>query len=214
MACRPSVSTSPPPVVAPVGEDDTNPAAPRSALDVLHALENDIAHGREQARDRESAYQEAAALPDDQTADYAFARAALAGRLAERRGAGAGKLVGEAERWARLALQRDPKDDDGAATRMLGSLYVMAPRRLVEHGDAEVGLSMLESLAADHPEEPRNHLRLAEALVFSGDVDSARDPLCMALRHREVFRPDEQKLLASLVEESGGEAELGCTEQP
>lgn len=197
-----------------MGEREPDSGTPRSALDVLHALEEDIAHGREQARDRESAFQEAAALPDDQTADYAFARAALAGRLAERRGAGAGKLVGEAERWARLALERDPAYDDGAATRMLGSLYVMAPRRLVEHGDAEVGLSMLESLVAEHPAQPRNHLRLAEALVFSGDVDSARDPLCMALRHQEAFRPDEQKLLASLVEESGGEADLGCSDPP
>lgn len=184
--------------------------AAASPIELSRALEDAIAENREQPNDRQRAYEAAAQLPDDQTADYAFARAALAGRLAENRGLGAGKLVTEAERWARLTLERDPTYDGGAATRMLGTLYVMAPGRLVEHGDAEDGLSMLERLVAERPEDPRNHLRLAEALVFLGDTDQAKAPLCRALDGRAALRGDEQRLLASLVKDVGGEAELRC----
>lgn len=194
---------------SPGAESVTSP----SALELSRTLEDAIAQGHERPGDRERAYEAAALRPDDQTADYAFARAALAGRLAENRGLGAGKLVTEAEHWARLALERDPTYDGGAATRMLGTLYVMAPGRLVEHGDAEEGLSMLERLATEHPEEPRNHLRLAEALVFMGDTAGAAAPLCRAMTERAALRADEQKLLASLVEDVGGEAELRCAPQ-
>lgn len=202
--CRPAPQTEPP--------GSATQANPRSATEILEALEVKIERGAAVDDDREAAYEEAAGVPDDGTASYAFARAALAGRLAELRGLGAGALVTEAERFARLTLERDPEYDEGAATRMLGTLYVMAPGRLVEHGDSEDGLTMLENLAESRPGDPRNHLRLAEAFVFLGDLDEAAEPLCRAVAAAQALRADEQALLAGLVKEFGGEAELGCAQ--
>lgn len=191
------------PTLAHAGEQ----ADPLAILDELDLL---IAEGKDTEEDRVFAYQRVRSAPDDHSAGYAFARGALAGRVAELRGVKAGKLVTEAEAWARKSLERDPDFRDGAAKRMLGTLYVMAPGRLVEHGDAEDGLTMLEELVAARPDDPRNHLRLAEAYVYLGDPDPGIPFLCRALRDREAFRRDEQKLLDALVAEVGGEDALGC----
>jgi hypothetical protein len=180
------------------------------ALEILDELEKLIEQGKDSENDRVYAYDRIKKVPDDGTAGWAFARAASTGRLAELRGAGAGKLVGETESFARLALERDPEFRDGEAKRMLGTLYVKAPARLVEHGDAEDGLTMLEDLAAERPEEPRNRLRVAEAYIHLGDADPAGEHLCAALRKKAEFRRDEQKLLDSLVEEAGGPGALPC----
>lgn len=186
------------------------PVAKVDAIGTLHALEDDIEAGRATEDDRKRAYETVKAAPDDGTADYAFARAALAGRLAELRGVKAGKLVTEAETYARLALERDPEYDQGAATRMLGTLYVMAPGRLVEHGDAEEGLGMLEDLVEARPDDPRNHLRVAEAYIALDDPDPAVPFLCFAHAHRDALRKDDQALLDSLSESFGGKAGLAC----
>jgi FimV-like protein len=110
-------------------------------------------------------------------------------------------LVGEAEKYARMSREMDPNFRDGAATRMLGSLYVLAPADMVKHGDSEDGISMLEELAKQRPEVPQNQLRLAEAYIALGDKDSARDPLCKAVAMRGSFRRDDQVLLDKLVDE-------------
>lgn len=204
LACR----SQPPPTATP--EPSHVDQAPLDARAELEQLEVAIEAGTATESDREQAYQTVHAAPDDGTADYAFARAALAGRLAELRGMGAGKLVTEAESYARLALERDPEYQDGAATRMLGTLYVMAPRRLVEHGDAEDGLSMLEDLVAARPEDARNHLRVAEAFIALDDPDPAQPFLCFAHAHRDALRRDDQALLDSLAETFGGSASLTC----
>ncbi len=204
MGCTPKAST---PTAAP-GEGAAS--EPVDALAVLTTLEDGIEAGTSTDEDRERAYETVNAAPDDGTADYAFARAALAGRLAELRGVGAGKLVTEAETFARLALERDPEYDEGAATRMLGTLYVMAPGRLVEHGDAEDGLSMLEDLVDARPEDPRNHLRVAEAYIALDDPDPAVEFLCAAQAKRDELRKDDQSLLDTLAESFGGSAGLAC----
>ncbi len=205
VACKPAPASAPPAGGAP-GE----PAAPLDVRAVLERLENDIEAGNATESDREQAYDAVVATADDGSADYAFVRAALAGRLAELRGVGAGKLVTEAESFARLALQRDPDYDDGAATRMLGTLYVMAPGRLVKHGDAEDGLSLLEGLVEARPEDPRNHLRVAEAYIALDDPDPAAAFLCFAHAHRDGLRRDDQTLLDTLSETFGGKAGLAC----
>ncbi len=205
VACKPASSSVP-----PSGGTASQPAQPVVAREVLDALEARIEAGTSSEDDREQAYASVVAAPDDGTADYAFARAALAGRLAELRGLGAGKLVTEAERFARLSLERDPDYDEGAATRMLGTLYVMAPGRLVEHGDAEDGLSMLEDLVDARPDDPRNHLRVAEAYIALDDPDPAVEFLCFAHEHRDALRRDDQALLDTLSETFGGKSGLGC----
>lgn len=203
-ACRPT------PPQPPAGAQ-AEAAEPVDAREVLRALEVEIEAGTDNEKARERAYDTVVATADDGSADYAFARAALAGRVAELRGVGAGKLVTEAERYARLTLERDPDYEEGAATRMLGTLYVMAPGRLVEHGDAEDGLSMLEDLVEARPDDPRNHLRVAEAYVALDDPDPAAEFLCFAHAHRDTLRSYEQSLLDTLSEGFGGKAGLGCS---
>lgn len=203
-ACKPApASTSPAGVT-------TQPATPIDARGILDALEADIEAGSATEDDRKRAYETVVAATDDGSADYAFARAALAGRLAELRGVKAGKLVTEAETFARLSMERDPEYDARAATRMLGTLYVMAPGRLVEHGDAEDGLSMLEDLVEDRPDDPRNHLRVAEAYIALDDPDPAIEFLCFAHAQRDTLRKDDQALLDALSETFGGKTGLAC----
>lgn len=205
MACKSGSTTT-----ATPDATSATPSAPVDPRGVLDGLEADIESGAASEDDRKRAYDTVAAAKDDGSADYAFARAALAGRLAELRGVKAGKLVTEAETYARLTLERDPEYDDGAATRMLGTLYVMAPGRLVEHGDAEDGLSMLEDLVEARPDDPRNHLRVAEAFIALDDPDPAVEFLCFAHANRDALRKDDQTLLDTLSETFGGKAGLAC----
>jgi hypothetical protein len=180
------------------------------ALQILDELEKLIEQGKDTEDDRVYAYDRIKKVPDDGSAGWAFARAASSGRLAELRGAGAGDLVGETESNARLALERDPEFRDGEVKRMLGTLYVKAPGRLVEHGDEEEGLTILEELAKVKPDEPRNRLRVAEAYIHLGEAETAGAHLCAAESKRAELRLDEQKLLDSLVQEAGGAAALSC----
>lgn len=159
--------------------------------------------------DREAAYH-AIQQWEDRSAGYAFARAALAGRLAQIRGLSAIGLVAEAERWARLSRQQDVEFRDGAATRMLGTLYVLAPGALLEHGDSETGLELLEELLEKRPEQLENHLRVAEAYIALGDPDPAFESLCRCRAEHAKLGKDDQRLLAKLVDDAGGLEELGC----
>ena len=75
-----------------------------------------------------------------------FARADVTGRLVQQRGFLAANLVPDIERAARRSRELDPNFRDGAATRLLGTLYVIAPAAVLEHGDSEQGLELLEGL--------------------------------------------------------------------
>jgi|SRR5690349_16975284 len=196
----------------PDADGQTKPpeAAARDPLAIYEALEAKIAEGKDTEQDRSDALAEASSIADDQSAAYAFVRAALAGRVAENRGAKAGKLVTDSEGWALKSIARDPEFRDRAATQLLGSLYVMAPGRLVEHGDSEKGLEMLEKLVESKPDEPRYRLRLAQAYVHLGDDEPAHPHACASLAGRDELRGDEQKLLDALVAELGGAEALGC----
>ncbi|HTJ84509.1 MAG TPA: tetratricopeptide repeat protein [Polyangiaceae bacterium] len=152
------------------------------------------------------------------TAGDAFGRAAIAGRLAESKGVFAVvttesplSLVGEAEKYAILSKKLDPDFRDGAATRMLGTLYVLAPANLLEGGDSEEGLSLLEGLAAKHPDDPNTELRLAEAYIALGDKDPAGKPLCIAIAKKSALRKDDAKLLERLIHDFG---DLHCAAPP
>jgi hypothetical protein len=134
---------------------------------------------------------------EEDTAPSMFARAAVTGRLVQQQGLLAAHLVPEVERCARRSQDIDPNFRDGAATRLLGTLYVMAPAALLEHGDSEVGLQLLEGLVQTHPAVPENHLRLAEAYIALGDPAPARPHLCNCLAHQAALRLDDQRLLRS-----------------
>jgi len=172
------------------------------ALAVSDALEALIAEGKDTPADREYAYQIVSVETED-TAAATFGRAAVTGRLVQQRGLLGASLVGDVERWARRSRELDPNFRDGAATRLLGTLYVVAPSSFLAHGDSEAGVELLEGLVRDHPSSLENHLRLAEAYIALGDPDPAGPALCSSLEHRETLRRDDQQLLDQLVATTG-----------
>ena len=172
------------------------------ALAISDALEALIEHGADTPADREFAYQ-AVKTPERDGVEYAFARAAITGRLVQLRGLSGARLIGEVERWAQRSRTLDPDFRDGAATRLLGTLYVIAPASLLEQGDSELGLELLEGLASAHPDVVENQLRLAEAYIALGDPDPAAPALCVCLAQRGALRHDDQKLLDQLLATAG-----------
>jgi hypothetical protein len=182
--------------------------AATSALALSDALEDLIAKGTDSEQDRDTAYDIVQKLPTNSAGD-AFGRAAIAGRVAEKKGAVAlfstehnpSSLVAEAEEFAVKSRELDPSFRDGAATRMLGTLYVLAPADMLKHGDSEDGLAMLEGLVKAKPDSPVNQLRLAEAYIALSDKEPARAPLCTCQALRSTLRHDDQALLDRLVAE-------------
>ena len=167
-------------------------------LDVADALEALIAVSADSAADRQYAYQRLSAEPVV-TAQDALARAIVAGRLAQISGVSATGLVAEVERYARSSAQLDPNFRSGAAQRLLGTLYVLAPAALLEHGDSEVGLELLKNVAAHFPAYLPNRLRVAEAYLALGDPEPAQLHLCYCVSRRSELRPDERRLLDDLL---------------
>ncbi len=173
------------------------------ALAISDALEALIAEGKDSRADRELALQVISARPE-QTAAYAFARAAVTGRVVQVRGVfSAANLVREVEHWAEVSRKLDPDFREGAATRMLGTLYVVAPSSLVEHGSSEEGFELLDSQVKNYPNDPENYLRLGEAYVSAGDHASAVTYLCRAQAKKAALRHDDQALLEHLFADAG-----------
>jgi hypothetical protein len=169
---------------------------------VYDALEGLIEAGQDTPADREFAYR---AVKDDRqdTAEAAFARAAITGRLVQLQALRGAHLVPKLERDALRSRELDPTFRDGAATRLLGTLYVAAPAPFLAYGDSERGLELLEGLTADHPDLLENQLRLAEAYLALGDPEPASGPLCRCAAARNDLRRDERTLLDRLLEQKG-----------
>jgi hypothetical protein len=172
------------------------------ALATADALEALIAQGIDTTADRQYAYDAVRAREED-TAAYAYARATVTGRLVQQSGLLGGSLVPDIERWALRSRALDSNFRDGAATRLLGTLYVIAPAALVKHGDSERGLELLEEVTRRHPNDLENHLRLAEAYVALGDAGPAESHLCACLMGRGTMRRDDQQLLDHLLAQAG-----------
>ncbi len=204
-ACRPQGS--------PQNPNFAVAAESRDAIRVYESLEALIDAQKDTKADREDAYAMIAGW-DDGSAAYAFARAAIAGRLAENRGLQAGGLVTEAEEFGRRAREKEPDFREGSATRLLGTLYVLAPARLLKHGDSEAGLELLEDEVKAHPDRAVSRLRLAEAYVALGEPESSREHLCAVKQVEASLSAGDKRLLARLVEEAGGDGELGCAAAP
>lgn len=185
--------------------------APVDCLAVSDELEALVEKGTDTAAAREAAYDKVRQASCDGTAGAAFGRAAVTGRVVQQKGLLAANLVRDVEFYARRSRELDPGFRDQAATRMLGTLYVLAPAALLKHGDSETGLEMLETLTREHPDVPENHLRLAEAYVSLGDNASARPHVCDSLKMRTRMRRDEQNLLNQLFAQlTAGGKSLGC----
>ncbi|MEM9877398.1 MAG: hypothetical protein AAF928_21040 [Myxococcota bacterium] len=184
-------------------------ASRRDAAALADDVETLIDEEAMTSEDREAAY-EAVGRWSEKTAAYAYARASITGRLAEVKGLSASRLITEVETWARRSHALDPRFRRGAARRMLGTLYVLAPAAFVRHGDSEVGLELLEKQVALYPEDPVNTLRLAEGYVSLSDLDPAYPLVCRTRAHRDRLRPAETRVLDALVESLGGPEELDC----
>jgi hypothetical protein len=189
-------------VRAPTHPELATVAQQGDALALSDALEALIAADRDTPTDRAYAYQ-VVRNQDADTAATAFARASITGRLVQSKGLRAADLVSSVERDARHSRELDPNFSDGAATQLLGTLYVVAPATLLEHGDSEVGLELLEEVTAAHPDSAVNHLRLAEAYVTLHDPDPASPHLCFCLARQATLTPENQRLLKGLLDETG-----------
>lgn len=177
------------------------PAAAHDALALSDALEQLISEGKDTKADRHYAYDEVRKF-EQRTAAYAFARAAITGRVVQARGLAAAQLVEEVERYALKSRELDPNFRDGAATRMLGTLYVLAPAALLEHGDSEQGIELLEGLVRKRPNVLENHLRLAEAYIALNNPEPAIAHLCLCVTNRSSLRGDERALLDRLLKDA------------
>jgi hypothetical protein len=207
------VGTGCPATMLPLRPEFQTAVERHDALGLSEQLEKLIDSGLVTDDDREAAYQ-AVKRWELRTAEYAYARAALTGRLAQVRGLSAIGLVREVEAWTLESINRDPNYQQGAATRLLGSLYVLAPSTLLSHGDSEKGLGMLERLCKRHPETLENHLRVAEAYIALGDPEPATPHLCRCERERASLRPSDQRVLDKLIKDAGGAAVLACPAAP
>ncbi len=206
LACKPKGTVDPSISSVPV----EGPSATGAGAWAVHeALEQRIEAGSASEADRQAALDKVRAAPDDHSAAYAYARASVAGRVAEGRGLKALKILEEMRTWSRTSIERDPTFADMAATRMLGTLLALAGQHL-DGGDSEEGLELLESVVEAHPDSPLNHLRLAEALVALGDAESGYENLCVAAAGRAQLSGEEQALLDRLLDEVGGLDVLGC----
>jgi hypothetical protein len=194
----------------PVSPDLEEVARRNDALSTSDALEALIADGKDTPADRTYAYG-IVCEREENSAAYAFARAAVTGRLVQQRGLLGATLVPDVERWAQRSRMLDEDFRDGAATRLLGTLYVVAPANLLSNGDSEEGLSLLEGLTRKHPDTPENHLRLAEAYIALGDPGPAAPHLCFSLERRAALRNDDRQLLDQLIATSGQPA---CLAKP
>jgi tetratricopeptide (TPR) repeat protein len=199
LGCKPKGSVDP----------SITAAAEQGAWAIHEALEARIAAGQASEADRVAALDRVREAADDGSAAHAYARASVAGRVAEGRGLQALALLEEMREWAEASIQRDPDFEGMAAKRLLGTLYVLAGRHLSK-GDSEQGLELLEEVVEKHPDVARNHLRLGEGYVALGDAESGFEPLCQAQAGRATLTRDEQKLLDQLIEDAGGAAVLGC----
>jgi hypothetical protein len=198
-ACLGTSSGSPNAGISPalVAANETH-----DALATADALEDLIAEGNDRAEDREFAYNVVRAKPLD-TAAYTYARAVVTGRLVQQRGLLGADLIGDIEFYTRRSRELDPNFRTGAATRMLGTLYVIAPPALLRHGDSETGLELLEKLVQAHPEIIENHLRVGEAYIALGDADPAKEHLCKCQAEQARMRRDDRILLAQLMKDAG-----------
>lgn len=188
-----------------------NPALEAAArrdgpIAVSDALEALIEAGQDAPADREFAYETVKGNREDSAA-AAFGRAAITGRLVQHQALRGAHLVREVERNALRSRELDPTFRDGAATRLLGTLYVAAPATFLAEGDSERGLALLEGLVTENPARLDNHLRLAEAYLALGDPAPAEPSLCRCRDSRGALRRDERLLLDRLLSQA---APLRC----
>lgn len=190
-------------VLRPAGYADFKTAVTKGdAIQIYDTLEALIAKDDDTRTDRKNAFKPLKDRNED-TASFQFAWAAVAGRLVQQKGLLAVGLVKDIEKHARRSVELDPNFRNGAATRLLATMYVVAPSSFLEYGDSELGLEMLEGLVQKYPNDPENHLRTAEAYIALNDPAPAGPHLCVCIAVKHTMRKDDQKLLENLIADAG-----------
>ncbi len=137
----------------------------------------DKSAGLEDARKGRAAAEAAVRqLPGSGLAHYLAAY--LAGLVAERSPLRGLALVPVIEREALAAVELDPAVDRGGPDRMLGELYLRAPRSPFSVGNPEKAVRHYRRAVAVEPAAPENRLGLAEALLARDETAEA----CRELR--------------------------------
>jgi tetratricopeptide (TPR) repeat protein len=95
--------------------------------------------------------------------------------------------LAEMAKEAQRAAEIDPLIDDAGPYRLLGSLYGLAPGPPFSLGDEERGLDYLRKAVKLAPDNPENHVRLAELLVAEGEKAEAKRHL-----ERALFLDDDE----------------------
>ncbi len=99
--------------------------------------------------------------------------AACAGLLAKSRPTEADKLMNSVVEAASKAAAIDPGYEGGEPRRVLGAIYLYAPSWPSGVGDLDEAIGILEGVAHDHPQDPRNLFYLAEAYRRADDRPKA-----------------------------------------
>ncbi len=134
-------------------------------------------------RGRDAAEAAVRRLPGSGLAHYLAAY--LAGLVAERAPLRGLSLVPVIEREALKAAELDPGVDRGGPDRMLGELYLRAPRSPFSVGNPEKSVRHYRRAVAVEPTFPDNRLGLAEALLARDMTDEA----CRELRAVQAGPP-------------------------
>ncbi|HUJ79950.1 MAG TPA: tetratricopeptide repeat protein [Nitrospiria bacterium] len=87
----------------------------------------------------------------------------------------------EMAREGEIAASINPRVDHAGPYRLLGSLYGFAPEPPISFGDQDKGLELLRQAVKLVPDEPENHLRLAQLLAAMGKREEARNEVQTAL---------------------------------
>ena len=177
--------------------------AARCARHLGHARGADRARRRHAGGSRVRVRRRFGAAEQD-TAAYAFARAAVTGRLVQQRGLRGASLVGEVERWALRSRELDPDFRDGAATRLLGTLYVIAPAIVPRARRFRAGPRAARGArAASIPTCSRTTCASPRPTSRSAIPSRRRRTCASASARRNALRRDDQQLLDQLVATAG-----------
>lgn len=142
------------------------------------AFEQDQASGQQASRAKTRQLAKSANRCED-TGRVAFAmgQALLWGRSAQGRGLSGLSAFRRAESWAAKAYARDPEFMNGMPRRVLGSMWALGGEHLKD-ADSEQGLELLTDQVNRYPKAPENALRLVQALLALGDLESGQEVYC------------------------------------
>jgi len=158
--------------------EPTNTAAAwqfaRACFDVADVATNDVERAALASQGIRAC--KAALARDSNSAPVHYYLGMNLAQLAQTKGLGALKLVGQMRREFSVVLDLDEPFDNGGADRNLGLLYRDAPA-LISIGDRSKAQHHLARAVELAPELPENRLNLIEAYLKWGDRDAARRQL-------------------------------------